>query len=60
MNEELRELRETLNDVVKGYIALENEVERLKATIIDLTQALENNSPEENGLWCETITWTDN
>ena len=60
MNEELEELRNTLNDVIKECVALENEVERLKATVANLTQALLNNSPEETGLWCETITWTDN
>lgn len=54
---DINELRQTLNNIVKGMIALSDEVARLESELKRFKKAIE---PEETGLWCETITWTDN
>lgn len=56
-DEDINELRQTLNNVVKGMITLSDEVARLESELERLKKVT---YPEENGLWCETITWTDN
>ena len=64
MEEEIRDLSLTLNNLVEGFVALEDEVARLNKEVECLMTALEqykkSTAPEERGLWCETVTWTDN
>lgn len=56
-DEDINELRQTLNNVVKGMVALSDEVVRLESELECLKKVI---YPEETGLWCESITWTDN
>jgi uncharacterized protein YoxC len=56
-DEDINELRQTLNNVVEAIDTLSDEVARLESELERLKKVT---NPEETGLWCETITWTDN
>ncbi len=56
-DEDINELRQTLNNVVEAINTLSDEVARLESELSCLKKVI---YPEETGLWCESITWTDN
>lgn len=56
-DEDINELRQTLNNVVEAINTLSDEVARLESELERLKKVT---YPGETGLWCESITWTDN